>query len=267
MKKILSISLVLLVIATLFFFDYHSKKVKFEVIKTEYDLSVSFEQTAGLISNYFLEHGWFPDSLQQLDTIFSRKFLIKNLEDIRETRYRFFVDPFSGKFYHYAPVINEKYSKPDGYYLLSAGIDAKINNKILNEGKLRLYDSAFFNYFDYYFGEKDLLVRQGSIDDWISSDGFYLTFDDLVESYNPDHRRDASLHGLIEFYGVVDSVNADHFIVRNSQKSGICYLAPSASSQAIVSGDSVRAKGIYNKISFEPDTSFTFLNCIVLERN
>lgn len=265
MKKTFLTSLVLLAIITLFFFDYRSKKAKFEMLKREYELSVSFEQTVGLISSYFLEHGWFPDSLQQLDTIFNHEIHIKNLEDIRETRYRFFVDPFSGKFYHYIPVINEKYNKPDGYCLLSAGIDTKINNKE-NEGKLKLYDAVSFNYFDYYFGKKDLLVRQGSIVDWISSDGFDLTFNDLVERYNPDRRRDAALHGLIKFYGVVDSVNTDHFIVKDRQKKGICYLAPFVDGLAITSGDTVQVKGIYNKVSLEPDTTFTFLNCVILER-
>jgi hypothetical protein len=265
MKKTFLIGLVILVIITLLFFDYRSKKDKFEVLKKEYELSIGFEQTVGLISSYFLEHGWFPDSLQQLDTIFNHEIHVKNFEDIRETRHRFFVDPFSGKFYHYIPAINEKYGKPEGYYLLSAGIDSKINNKE-NKGTLKLHDSVSFSYFDYYFGKKDLLVDQRSIEDWISSDGFDLTFDDLAENYNLDHRRHAALHGLIEFYGVVDSVNTDHFTVIDRQKKGVCYLAPSVDKLAITSGDTVQVKGIYNRVSVDPDTTFTFLNCVILEK-
>lgn len=263
MKKILSIiGTVLLAFVALLFYDYRSKKEKFDKLKKEYEFSVSFQQTIFLINNYFFEHGWFPDSLQQVDTIFNREILIKNLDDYRETRYWFLIDPFSGKFYHYIPVINEKYKKPEGYYLLSAGIDSKIDNKVLRSS-LKLYDSASFNYLDFYFGKKDLLVREGSIKNWISEPfGMEITLRWFLKQYDPSGKR---MPRNVRFTGKVESVDGRAFLLKDTQSNlkATCYLAIDSDDQ-LVSGDTIQVNGIYKKTTFEPDTVFTFLNCIVI---
>lgn len=258
---------ILLVFITIIFFANRAKKQRYEILKKEYELSLSFEQIPGLINTYFFDHGWFPDSLQQADTLFNRIIVGESIENIRETPYRFLVDPFSGNFFYYIPVMNKKYKRPEGYYLLSAGIDSKINNKNLDKGALKLYDSASFSYKDWYFGDKDLLVSEGSIEDWLSeSSGMDVSMRWLSKRYDSTGRR--MLPRIVKFYGSVNSVGTDHFLVKENQSDlrGICYLAPSVGQLAISTGDTIHVKGIYNKISFDPDTVFTFLNCIILEK-
>lgn len=267
MKKTFLLGVVILAIVALLFFDYRSKKEEFDRLKKEYEFSASFEQTVGLINNYFFEHGWFPDSLQQVDTIFNREVYIKNLDEVIETRYWFLIDPFSGKFYHYIPVMNEKYNKPGGYYLLSTGVDSKINNKGLNEGSLKLYDSASFNYLDFYFGQKDLLVREGSIEDWISEPfGMEVSMKWLAKRYDPTGKR--ALPRSVRFYGVIEDMNANHLLLKDIQSNlkAVCYLAPSVGEISTVSGDTVQVNGIYSKVSLGPDTTFNFLNCVLIKK-
>ena len=265
MKRIIALFILLLVVGSIWYFDYREKKEKFYSLKREYDFSLSFEQAQSQINNFFFEHGWFPDSLQQADTIFNFKGRWNDFEEYRETPYRFIVDPFTYKFYHYIPVINKKHNKPEGYYLLSAGIDSKIDSKN-NKESLKLYDSAYFNYLDYYFGKKDLLVSEGSIDNWIESSGREFSLKDMMRKYDPSGRR--ILPRNVKFYGIVDSVSTDHFLVKDTQSTlrGVCYLAPSVGELAVVAGDIVQVKGLYNKITFEADTAFTFLNCVILEK-
>lgn len=267
MKRVFIVIALLLVFVVLIFFDFSSKRNKFDALKGEYGLSVNFEQIPGQINKYFFEHGWFPDSLEQIDTILSRKIVKGDIEDFIETPYRFYIDPFSDEFYYYLPVMNEKYGKPEGYYLLSAGIDSKINNRKLDKGALKLYDSASFSYLDWYFGDKDLLVSEGSIEDWLSeSSGMEVSMRWLAKRYDSTGRR--MLPRSVKFYGTVDSVGTDRFLVKEDQSDlrGVCYIAPSVDQLAIVEGNIVQVKGIYNKIIFQPDTVFTFLNCIILEK-
>ncbi|HRJ28232.1 MAG TPA: hypothetical protein PLV21_10440 [Cyclobacteriaceae bacterium] len=262
MKRIISISVVLILFIAWLLLDYSLKKEKFKKLKDEYELSVDFGQTVGLINNYFFEHGWFPDSLKQVDTIFNREVLIKDLDDVKETRYWFLIDPFSGKFYHYIPVMNEKYKKPEGYYLISAGIDSKVDNNI-TRGTLKLYDSVSFNYWDAYFGKKDLLVKEGLIRDWIREPfGMEVTLKWFSMQYDPTGKR---MPRNVRFNGVVENINDRHFLLRDTQSNlkAICYLFIDSNDQ-LVSGDTIQVNGIYNKATFNPDTIFTFLNCIVI---
>ena len=267
MKKVISVIFLLIISGVLIFFDYASKKSGFNVLKKEYELSLGFEQTQLLISIYFYEHGWYPDSLQQIDSIFKNKNLNANLENIRETRYRFFVDPFSGEFYHYLPVLNTKYGKPDGYYLLSAGIDGKIDNATFDSVKLKLYDSLSFNYFNCYLGKKDVLVEKESIKDWIfGPPGLKFSLRRLMRSYDPEGKR--KLPRIIEFNGIVKNIFSDHFTVKDSVSKiyADCYLAP-FDTKLPTPGDLITVKGIFNKVQIKPDTMLTFLNCLVLENH
>jgi len=265
MKKVIFTGIVLLILFVLVFYDYRSKKEIFSVKQKEFYQTLGWmDILTGKISQYFFEHGWFPDSLQQVDTIFYHN---PTEYDLTETEYKFFIDPFSGNYFYYLS-IKEKYGRPDSFYLLSTGIDSKINNKELNNGVLKLYDSTSFNYLDFYFGKKDLLVSQGSIEDWLSeTSGMETSMKWLARRYDPSGKR--MLPASVKFNGVVDSVTEDYFSLRDTQSSvkGVCYLAPSVGQLAITSGDTILVKGIYNKINFEPDTTFTFLNCIILERN
>lgn len=265
MKKVIVIGITLLILFGLGFFDYRSKKEKFSIKQKEFEQTLGWiDLLTGRINRYFFEHGWFPDSLQQVDTIFYHN---PGEYDLTETEYKFFVDPFSGNLFYYLPV-KEKYGRPDRFYLLSAGIDSKIDNKELGKGTLKLYDSVSFDYLDFYFGKKDLLVNEGSIENWLSeSSGMETSMKWLSTAYDPNGRK--MFHASVKFYGVVDSVGTESFLIKDIQSNvkGTCYLAPSVGELAIASGDTVKVKGIYNKIVFEPDTTFTFLNCIILERN
>lgn len=261
------VSLSYIIFGVLIFLDNTSKKKKFYHIKKEYELSLAFEQTQQLINIYFFEHGWYPDSLQQIDSIFKHKSLNANLENVNETRYRFFVDPFSGKFYHYLPTLNTRYRKPDGYYLLSAGIDGNIDNAEFDSIKLKLYNSLSFSYFDFYLGKKDVLVKKESIKDWVERQhGLKFSLSRLARNYDPEGKRKPPR--FVEFNGVVGNVFSNHFTVEDSLSriTADCYLAPFDNIKQPTLGKVITVKGILNKIQFEPDTILTFSNCSMLER-
>ena len=75
----------------------------------------------------------------------------------------YFMDPFNRENQlKYYPIYNSQ-NKIKGYILLSSGIDKHIDNifdtKIYENDfyKFKLYGKGF-NYFDYYFGRKDIMV-------------------------------------------------------------------------------------------------------------
>jgi hypothetical protein len=86
----------------------------------------------------------------------------------------------------------------------------------------------------------------------------------LSKRYDPTGKR---MPRSVRFYGVIESVDSDHFLLRDTQSDlkGACYLTSSAEELEVTSGDTVQVNGIYSKVSFEPDTVFTFLNCIIIE--
>jgi hypothetical protein len=265
-KKSIFIGVAILLIICFIFFDYYSKKEAFLVKRNELvNREMEFGVVSSKINGYFFENGWFPDSLGQADTLFARTSTEYNLKG---TLNGFCIDPFSDKFYHYIPIVNKRYGRPEGYYLLSAGIDSKIDNDGSEDGKLKLYDSLYFNYLDVYFGRKDLLVKEETIVDWINSPAWEMSLREILKGYNPDRRRDIAHHMLIDFDAVVDSVYTDRFTVKDPQGKikADCHLAPFPNQKEVVPGEQVKIRGIYNKITFEPDTVLNFLNCVVLEK-
>ena len=158
-KAVIIFLLVCLVI--LISLDYRRKRHEFNSLKREYDLTISFEQPATILGNYFDEFGYYPETLSDADTLFNTKPFWKDFDDYRETPYRFLIDPFSRDYFLYIPIRSDGNAKPDSYYLLSAGIDSKFNNKVSNV-QMFLYDSLTFSYLDFYFGKKDLLVSKAS---------------------------------------------------------------------------------------------------------
>ena len=262
MKRLTTI-LIPILIVTVFLLDFSRKRRSFHQKKTELEATLGFSQVETMINTYFFNSGWFPDSLQQVDTIFNQKITVRSGDAIIETRYRFLIDPFSGCYFKYIPIYNER-KKAEGFFLLSAGIDGSFNNTS-GDNPPQLYDSLTFNYYDLYFGVKDIVISKGTIGEFLSHKGFILSLDGLVRRYPPSGRRKPPR--FIEFAGTIEGIYSDHLVVRE-QSGGIlanCYLAPSDSAKFPTDGMSVCLRGIFNRITIEPDTVVTFLNCMVLD--
>jgi hypothetical protein len=167
MRKVNIIIVAVIVIAALvIWLDYQKKRERFHSLKREFDLSLEFEQPAILLNDFFIHHRYYPDSLAQVDTLFTLKgHHWRTFDEYRDTPYRFLIDPFTNDYFYYIPVYDSDKNKAQSFYLLSAGIDSKINNKIFTESGLDLYDSLRFKYLNYYFGKKDLLICKGSVHD------------------------------------------------------------------------------------------------------
>lgn len=262
-RSLLATIISFLFIVVIVYLDYSHKRTEFEALKKEFELSSSFEQPKVQIDNYFFKYGWYPDSLTQADTMFNFQRHWNSLDDYRDSPYRFFVDPFTRKSYYYIPLMNSKTQKAEGYFLLSAGIDSKINNSHY-DSQLKLYDSVYFDYFDLYFGKKDILVSKESIEDWIKASGREFSLKDLIERYDPSEKR--VLPRNITFYGIVNEATGNSLSITDvdSNIKAVCHLASSHNGPRVIIGDTIRIKGIYSRVNFNTDTTFVVLNCVIL---
>ena len=87
-KFVGAISIALIILVGL---DYWRKKQEFEKLKNEYQLSQNFASTQQIINRYFYENGWYPSSLEELDTLFSIKLEKTTLSDLHNKPLRFFI--------------------------------------------------------------------------------------------------------------------------------------------------------------------------------
>lgn len=169
-KKILLLLSVILVIIT---FDYFR-------VKTEYNKSLNVIEFNKSYSKYYF---YFENIYKDNNNSYRKDHSVEKFtsqvkkdfekDDFKDTNLDLFVqsyleiyfeDPFNKtQNYKYYPIYNKK-NKIKGYILLSAGIDGEINNdfdfKIYQgDNSFRLYNNNYtFNYLDYYFGKKDILV-------------------------------------------------------------------------------------------------------------
>lgn len=158
MKKyiILSLSILLLI---LIIRDISVKKKAFERnLEKINELETGRDIFYSIFSNYFNKNQQYPKNISE-DLINEEE-----SNDLKEQFKIYFNDPFSeNELYHYIPFKNDS-GLIVGYCLLSSGADKKIDNKftvpiLLDDiEKIHLYKSKTFNYFDFYFGKKDLLV-------------------------------------------------------------------------------------------------------------
>jgi len=104
-----------------------------------------------------------------------------------------FVDPFhrNQDYFYYIPLYHRKNGNREGYLLLSAGIDRKINNMfndsiyIDEDVQLKLYSASdtSFNIFQKWFGKKDLLIFQRNGREFIKNARYkgIRTLDEITE--------------------------------------------------------------------------------------
>lgn len=161
MKKAIVFTLFLGIVIVLWRLDYNKRKRSFDVAVAELELSLSFEEVPMLLQQYYKRHGVYPDSLGQCDTLFTSGLNWATIEDYRETPYRFLVDPFSHKYFGYIPIKDSARGTNQSFFLLSSGIDGRLDNDKSDIERLDLYDSIKFNYLDCYFGRRDILVGSG----------------------------------------------------------------------------------------------------------
>lgn len=269
MKKRSKIGLLLVLLSicgiTAIAINYSSRRSQFNCVKEEYLLSKGFEQTKILIDNYFFEHGWYPETLKQVDTIFNHEIRINDWNAIRKNPNRFMIDPFSGTYYRYIPRYDTGIEMPVGYYLLSAGIDSQFDSEEKFD-QAKIYDSVRFDYLSSFFGKKDLLFSQGSINDWHGAGAnIDVSLEWLASRFDPSGK--IPLPRSVRFNGIVKKVDRKSVLVKDTRSGvlGICYYAPQVTIPGFSLGDTLEIRGIYNKAIIEADTTFVFLNCVPLK--
>jgi hypothetical protein len=114
------------------------------------------------LTYFFAAHGFFPINL---DLANFHDIASLSVEELKTLQKKTIIDPYSKssqKLYYIK--IEDNGGRSCGYILLSAGIDGYINNQIKAidcdrnmKKELFLYDSEEFSFFDYFFGQKDLI--------------------------------------------------------------------------------------------------------------
>jgi len=266
MKKVMILFMISLFTA-LVLVDYESRKSEFEIARADFKRSMEWRDLMiGEISEYFFAVGWYPDSLNQTgvmgDSIFINSTKSNGEFDIH-------LDPFSMQSYLYIPVVGVRSKKPEGYYLLSAGIDKSFNNGQFNSD-LSLYDSLKFSYWDSIFGKKDILVAKQNIDDWISSEGVELSLKSIMHGFT-NHQTNMAPRN-IRFQGRVLSADLDSHQLTLTDIEDInikaeCYFAPSVNKLEVEVGELVQIHGIYAGASLSDNSILKFNNCIIIGKN
>lgn len=132
--------------------------------------SLALEKERGnLVGNllyYYEQTGQFPKKYFKADSLLHKLRNGEEKQPLEVIEERFYIDKSSNKrrYYTYIPVYN-KLEKRQGFLLLAAGIDGKIDNKMTkiyrgNFGQVRKYDNNSFSYFNLWFGNKDIVIYQ-----------------------------------------------------------------------------------------------------------
>ncbi len=124
-----------------------------------------FNEIYKVNKNQYLEEHSEENFTNQLKKNFKKDLNDKEFDFFLKSQLeQYFEDPFNKKNnFKYYPIYNSQ-NKIKGYILLSSGIDKHIDNIFdtkIHEAdfhKFKLYDKGF-NYFDYYFGRKDIVVE------------------------------------------------------------------------------------------------------------
>ena len=170
-KKII---VLLLVIVSFFVFDYfrvkkYNKKANKEISENIDNSKYSwyFDDVFTTNNDQYFEVHTSKDYINALKPMFNNDISEEEIKmKLRSNLQFFFIDPFSKQKedLKYYPIYNPK-EEIKGYVLLSTGIDGKIDNllssklykKDYKKSTFKLYDEGF-SYFDYYFGEKDIII-------------------------------------------------------------------------------------------------------------
>ncbi len=142
--------------------------------KDRIDEILSYDIFGGLYGDYFIENGYFP----QNNSVFFEKHIGDSIFDIYVNN--FLIDPLNkeNKLFCYIPIYNRLNSNRDGFLLLSAGIDGKLNISNLKDtiyedeihNVLKLYNDNYYSLFKKKIGKKDLMIY------FLNGIGFIKTF-------------------------------------------------------------------------------------------
>lgn len=168
MKK-LGLILVLILVGVLLYKSYMYWRSSVQI---NHELNSGLIQT-GLLDEYYVKKGEYPSELYQSDSLY--EFIYNNRtqldDELQAVEKRFLIDPFSkeGDYYYYLPIYSRQNGLREGFKLLSAGLDGKIDNKMKNDSifeddkiELNLYEGIVFNPIDLFLGKKDYLIYSGN---------------------------------------------------------------------------------------------------------
>jgi hypothetical protein len=185
--------------------------------------------------NFFLEKFYSPENYNELKSFYSDSPYI----DLERTN----LDPFSKKrkLYRYMPIYNKNNKFREGYIIVSAGIDGKINNNLQDTlyfedvNILKFYNSVVqcntfpfvdysvkFNLFNYFFGKRDLLISYVNCIEQHEELSFKLLYSptQLSEYMNKSKRLNCFVKG--QLYGYDTLLNT--LLLRDSEWSIICSM-------------------------------------------
>ncbi|KAF5069926.1 hypothetical protein DSECCO2_227930 [anaerobic digester metagenome] len=231
-----------------------------------------------IFNGFFDTYFRYPNQLNELYDFYSNN-AVAYEEIVNRMK-----DPFSetGADLLYVPVYSKLNNLCEGYLLISAGIDGKLNNLINDTTyfedvkKLTLYNqfdaatslsfrqyNLTFKLTDYLFGDKDLLVEfANGIDIFInnSSHRIFTPSALMDKSYPKGFSR---LDCCVE--GIVKSIDSNKVVVVDSKSSAVCSMY-SGRLMNVEESDEVKIIGQYkNRIDSMSRTIF-LENCIVINR-
>ncbi len=156
---------------------YSVEKRKYINRKVLLEAQFGFPILSEMCDDVFHRTKNYPESMDEIVSYFRED------GDDEEELDEVFVDPFKRNlgYYTYVPLYNRKNLNREGYILLSAGIDGKVNNRfkdtvfIDEDILLKLYGEAdtSFNIFRKWFGKKDQLIfRKNGLELLIEESGY-----------------------------------------------------------------------------------------------
>jgi hypothetical protein len=157
MKKYIIIILIILGLIVIIRDITVKKKLYSNNINSINELENDRDIFYSIFSNYYNQNNQYPSDINK-DLINKEQSI-----DLQKQFKIVFNDPFSkNELYYYVPLKNDS-GLNVGYCLLSSGPDGKVNRiteplLLKDIDKIKLYKSKSFNYLDFYFGKRDLLI-------------------------------------------------------------------------------------------------------------
>ena len=215
--------------------------------------------------DYFTENFCYPENMDE----------IENFRDkVKDPLYHF-DDPFSkhnGNLL-YIPLYNKNNKLPEGYVLLSAGIDGEINTMVEDTVFLddsgNIYEFADnFNLYNYFFGKKDLLIEfKDGVESFISNAvkmgiyspaDFYIKYSSLLKSNR------VSLSCAIK--GKLLENKEKYIVISDNEFSVYCKMYKGQSNSGLLTGKIVTIVGRCNEMIDINAKTIYLTNCIVLKQ-
>ncbi len=230
---------------------------------------------------FFNEYFEYPENVSEL-----QKYIRNNQKDYINMFNNLLMDPFSknDSSFLYIPLYSKKSKMREGFAIISAGIDGKINN-IINDtmyindiDKLRFYNKvgdpdsppyykpdSTFKLLNYCFGKKDLLVYyKDGVASYINNNREFtpITLYQMIIKFRQLDKQIITL----TLFGIVDSVFNDHITIKENDITAYCNMY-SGRDLFVKPGDTIKLACFFKGEINRGNRIIKLKNCIKIESN